>query len=104
MSTYDFLSYTSCHRPCISNEVEIIKYTEVTYPMFPDGANSVLVVLVSTSITEIRESLLYDINSLVGELGGSLGLFLGLSLVQLYAYGLKYGKKLITRNELEEKE
>ena len=32
----------------------------------------------------IKETYLYDINNLIGELGGSLGFFLGISVVSLY--------------------
>ncbi len=94
--------------------MEIIKTTEINYPYFPDGANSLSLVLVSTSVSQIQvqnlkrnvkdstfsmlfddrpaalqETLLYDMNSLVGEVGGSLGLFLGLSLVNLYTQAFR---------------
>ncbi len=36
------------------DEVEPLKYSEVSYPLFADGANSFVIVLLSTSITEIR--------------------------------------------------
>ncbi len=41
-----------------------------------------------------RQTLLYDLNSLVGEVGGSLGLFLGMSLVHLYRDGIRITKKV----------
>ena len=43
----------------------------------------------------IRESLIYDLNSLVGEVGGSLGLFLGMSLVALYKRIFKIAGELL---------
>ena len=54
MAASDFLELTSCHQPCAKDEVEIIRYTELNYPYFTDGANSIVVVLTSTSVIEIR--------------------------------------------------
>ncbi len=45
----------------------------------------------------IRESLLYDYNSLVGEVGGSLGLFLGMSLVQIYNSGFTMLRRFLPK-------
>ena len=54
MSASDFLLTTKCYLPCVRMEVELIKYTELNYPYFPDGANSMVLVLVSNSIIVIE--------------------------------------------------
>ncbi len=41
--------------------------------------------------------MIYDLNSLVGEVGGSLGLFLGLSLVTVYQQILEMGRLLMRK-------
>ncbi len=54
MSGADFTRLTRCYQPCVKDEVEVIRNTNLKYPYFQDGANSFVVVLVSTSMIEIR--------------------------------------------------
>ena len=54
MGSSDFLRLTGCYLPCVQNEAEVIEYTEIKYPYFAGGANSLVLIVVSTNIIEIR--------------------------------------------------
>ncbi len=49
----------------------------------------IIIIIIINKLQRIsREAWLYQLHNLVGEIGGCLGMFLGVSLVSLYQMGL----------------
>lgn len=82
---------TQCHPKCSFDDYEITQST-VSARQFKLSSDlqftldnaAIAVQLGRSSKTIIRQSKLYHVSSLVGEVGGSLGMFLGASLITLY--------------------
>ena len=81
-------SITKCPRSCSETRYEIQSYEDtITY----QGLNtSTLYFFYQTTAYEVQEEyLLYDFNSIIASVGGSLGLFLGFSCFQIARTSLK---------------
>ena len=80
----EIIAITGCRPPC--------SYTEYRFESRPDdyGANNAsrqLIVWLSTPYVLLEtEQYLYPLKSLVADVGGTLGLFLGFSLMSLWDY------------------
>ena len=61
-----------------------------------ENATGVGVVLYSSNLKTVKETYLYSVANLVGEVGGSMGLFLGASLVSLYEIVTGLARKTIS--------
>ena len=86
---------------CSINETELIGTIKET--LFPENyvgkdyleeGSWILFALSEDHIIIEEEQLLYDFNSFLGEVGGSLGLFLGISLLSMYEWGLTIMRRL----------
>ena len=86
---------------CSINETEIIGTLRET--LFPEKfvdkdvhleGSWILFALSEDHLIIEEEQLLYDFNSFLGEVGGSLGLFLGLSIFSMYEWGTAIMRRL----------
>ncbi len=89
MNAYELRIHTGCLRPCTHQDFILNKYTMVSRAFLssiPAGENftALSIGLYSTNERNITETYLYSMSNLVGEVGGSMGLFLGISLVSIY--------------------
>ena len=74
----------SCPTPC-----KLIHYSAEVLPAEYEmafGKSKVSIYMPENAIEVLTESPAYDFIQMVGEFGGSLGLFLGVSLVSLYEF------------------
>ena len=80
---------TQCKPQCVVAKYEVEKYHLASDIKYGDGIgdNYILFVYKNGDVTIVAETPFYDINNFVGEVGGSLGFFLGASLVSLYYAG-----------------
>ncbi len=89
MNAYEFRMYTGCLRPCMHQTFTFNRRTMVSkafHSSIPAGENFTVVSigLYSANERNVTETYLYSETNLVGEVGGAMGLFLGISLVTVY--------------------
>ena len=86
-------SGTKCTRPIYNTKMEI-----KNNPMYSSKAE-VKIQLENPSVQNIKDSYAYDSQSLIGEVGGTLGLFLGLSTYSLVEFFTYFMEKLFCRQK-----
>ena len=86
---------------CSINETEIMgTIRETLFPEkfvksdVPPNGSWILFTLSEEHLIIEEEQFLYDFNSFLGEVGGSLGLFLGISLFSMYEWGTSMMRRL----------
>lgn len=78
---------TGCLPPCEHDVYEVqprVLENALMMRGIGENATGVGVSLPSTSRVVVRDALLYGVDDLVGDIGGYLGMFLGVSLVTMY--------------------
>ena len=78
---------TGCKKPCFYKEYKFIGNKKVSYFVSENPIFSLWVVSYDTFVE--TEKLIYPLSSLVAEIGGTLGLFLGFSFMTFWD-GLLY--------------
>ena len=93
------LDELGCPMHCSVNKTEIIgTVRETLFPEkfveseIPRNMSWIVFVLSDDHLIVEEEQMLYDFNSFLGEVGGSLGLFLGVSLFSMYE-GLTFNSR-----------
>ena len=88
------LNDLGCQMHCTINKTEIIgTIKETLFPEkfydsdIPSNGSWIMFALSDSHLIIEEEQVLYDFNSFLGEVGGSLGLFLGISLFSMYEGG-----------------
>lgn len=100
ISATSFRDLTNCIPRCNRNDVDLTfqhmdnKGVAFNYSGVSEDQPLIIVGIHTTTKKLVKQTLLYDLNNLVGELGGSLGLFLGASIVSLFQYALILVKRL----------
>ncbi len=89
MNAYEVRMHTGCLRPCSHQAFTFNRRSLVSRSFLssiPAGDNFTVlgIGLYSTNERNITETYLYNVSNLVGEVGGAMGLFLGISLVSVY--------------------
>ena len=83
---------SGCLMPCEHYEydmdLEEIAHTPATAGLFDFNVTSVAFSLASTELPVVTEVYLYGASDLVGDIGGCLGMFLGVSMVSIYQMAL----------------
>ena len=83
------VDHSNCSKPCQFDEfiLERVPYAHPYIPkdwVFSPDTSCVIQIYYVDTVEEVEEEYLaYDVFSLVGEVGGALGLFLGLSLLDI---------------------
>ena len=77
---------TGCKNPCSYKEYKFVNKNlkDLVYYSFPDDQIAFCLWAVSQNTQIEEEVLVYSFESLVAELGGSLGLFLGFSFMTVW--------------------
>eukprot|EP00094_Tigriopus_californicus_P012566 TCALIF_12151-PA protein Name:"Protein of unknown function" AED:0.23 eAED:0.23 QI:0/1/0/1/1/1/2/0/229 len=91
----DMAAYTGCLRPCHLNGVDPVS-GEIRDGSLRVGS-AISYLFRTTNVKVAKEAWFYDFNSLVAEVGGSLGLFLGASLLTLFQHIHQGLSKLLRR-------
>ena len=86
-------SGTKCNRPIYNSKMEV-----KSNPIYSTKAE-VKIQLENPSVQNIKDSYAYDSQSLIGEVGGTLGLFLGLSTYSLVEFFTCFMEKLFCRQK-----
>ena len=89
----DFLGYPpGCMPSCSMSEFKMITNHERCTPANASLVHLSLVYL--TGAYDLKEQYyVYDTDSLIGDTGGYLGLFLGYSFLSIYSVSVEYGQK-----------
>lgn len=74
---------TGCPPPCTLNDFAIAT-RDVNFGGVIGNSTGITYYLGTTNLEVTKETWLYDVNNLIGEIGGSLGLFLGASLLTIF--------------------
>ena len=85
-------SGTKCNRPIYNTKMEV-----KNSPTYKKA--EVKIQLENPSVQNIKDSYAYDSQSLIGEVGGTLGLFLGLSTYSLVEFFTYFMEKLFCRQK-----
>ena len=81
-----------CNHPIYNTRTELTKSTTVS-----DEKATLYIQLDSPVVQNVIDSYAYDSQSLVGEVGGTLGLFLGLSTYSLVEFITYFMEKFLNR-------
>ena len=96
---YDtFSKLSGCLLPCTVYKYSYEKMTESNSLERTNGSSSITLEVDRVGMTILKETYLYDGFNLIGEIGGSLGLFLGLSCVSIFEFFKMHTWKIINQN------
>ena len=85
---------TGCKVPCYYRHYQVVG---TPFLVDMDGRPFISIAFASTDKTVVEEVWFYSFVSLLSEIGGALGLFLGFSLLGTLDMGIDYGGKLYQR-------
>ena len=94
---------TGCQPQCVVSQYDVQKYhlasniqyresTESTH-----GHNIIFLVYKNGAVSIETQAPFYDINNFIGEVGGSLGFFLGASLISLFDKGRSIFQRILSK-------
>ncbi len=102
MNAYELRMRTGCLRPCVHQTFTFNRRFLVSRSFLSSagaGIENITVVgigLYSANARNVTETYLYSVTNLVGEVGGAMGLFLGVSLVSMYDLFIGLVRKTLT--------